>query len=365
MNDKNPNSIKLILEDGTVFYGKSFGAKQSVAGEVVFNTGMVGYPQTLTDPSYKGQILLLTYPLIGNYGIPETETKDKIPKYFESKNIQISGLIIQDYSFEYNHWNAKMSLSRWLVENNIPAIYGLDTRALTKTLREKGTMRGKIIYQNDVEWIDPNSYNLVAMVSITKKELYGSGKNKIILIDCGVKHNIIRCLLKRNVRVIRVPWDYDFSEEEYDGILISNGPGNPKMCKKTIINLKNHLKQNKPIFGICLGNQLISLAAGADTYKLKYGHRSQNQPCILKKTKSCFITSQNHGYAVKKNSLPRDWSVWFENANDGTCEGIKHKNKPFFGVQFHPEGTPGPVDTEFLFDIFIDAIKEYKVKEFG
>ncbi|MDO8741333.1 MAG: glutamine-hydrolyzing carbamoyl-phosphate synthase small subunit [Candidatus Woesearchaeota archaeon] len=350
--------IKLVLEDGSVFCGSSFGSEKSAAGEVVFNTGMVGYPETLTDPSYRGQILVLTYPLIGNYGVPGNETEDNLLKYFESGKIQISGLIVSNYSENYSHWNAKKSLSDWLKENNIPAIQGIDTRELTKKLREKGTMLGKIIYgNNDIELEDPNKRNLVAEVSIKEPITYEKGKTKVVVIDCGIKNNIIRSLLKRNITVIRVPWDYDFLKLEFDALLISNGPGNPKMAKETIANVKKALESNIPTFGICLGNQILALAAGGDTYKLKYGHRSQNQPCLEIGTKRCFITSQNHGYAVDIKTLPNEWKPWFVNVNDNTNEGIKHSAKPFMSIQFHPEAAPGPVDTGFLFDKFLEMLK--------
>lgn len=353
-------SAKLILEDGTIFEGFSFGYENSVSGEVVFNTGMMSYPESLTDPSYKGQILTMTYPLVGNYGVPGDDKENELYRYFESDNIHITALVVSEYSFDYSHWNAKKSLSQWLIENKTPAIYGIDTRALTKILREKGTMLGKIVFDHDIPFRDPNKDNLVDMVSIKEKKVYGNGKTKILLVDCGVKYNIIRCFLKRDCTVIRVPWDYEFSKVDYDGLFISNGPGDPKMCITTIANLKIALTTNKPIWGICLGNQLLALAAGADTYKLKYGHRSQNQPCRLEGTKKCYITSQNHGFAVDNKSLPKDWEVYFTNANDGTCEGIKHKTKPFFSVQFHPEACAGPVDTEFLFDEFLDFVRKNK-----
>ena len=355
------NEIKLVLEDGTNFPGKVFGYKKSISGEVVFNTAMTGYPESLTDPSYKGQILVLTYPLIGNYGVPEIKTTGGLLEFFESPLIHISGLIISDYSFEYSHWNAGKSLEEWLNENKIPGIYGIDTRALTKILREKGTMLGKIIYNNEpVDLYDPNQENLVEQVSINEKKEYGNGKYKILLIDCGVKNNIIRCLLKRNTKVIRVPWDYNFLEEDYDGLFISNGPGDPKKCQKTVENLKLSFNDYRPIFGICLGNQLMGLASGADTYKLKYGHRSHNQPVLLKGTNKAYITSQNHGYAIDNNTLNTDWEPLFVNINDQTNEGMKHKKKAFFSTQFHPEASSGPTDTEFLFDEFIDLIKQWK-----
>ncbi len=353
--------IKLVLEDGSEFEGVSFGAPLSVSGEVVFNTAMTGYPESLTDPSYKGQILVLTYPLIGNYGVPGSAQEDELHKYYESYSLHISGLIISDYSEKYSHWNANKSLSEWLIQHNVPAISGIDTRALTKILREKGTMLGKIVYQGkNVDFYDPNKENLVASVSIKEKKSYGNGKYKVLLIDCGVKNNIIRNLLKRDTTVVRVPWDHDISCEEYDGLFITNGPGDPKQCKETIRNLSWAIGQNKPIFGICLGNQLLALAAGADTYKLKYGHRSHNQPVLQVGTNNAYITSQNHGFAINNNTLPKDWAPLFININDNTNEGMKHTSKPFFSSQFHPEASGGPTDTEFLFDDFINLIREQK-----
>jgi carbamoyl-phosphate synthase small subunit len=352
--------IKLLLEDKSVFYGFSFGYDKSVSGEVVFNTSMTGYPESLTDPSYRGQILVLTYPLIGNYGVPGTEVENELYKFYESYELHISGLIISDYTEEYSHWNACKSLGNWLKEQHIPGIYGIDTRALTKILREKGTMLGKIIYNNqDIPFFDPATENLVAQVSTKDKKVYGTGKYKILLVDCGVKYNIIRNLIKRDATVILVPWDYDFSGETYDGLFISNGPGDPKQCTSTIHNLSKAYKKNTPIYGICLGNQLMALAAGGDTYKLKYGHRSHNQPVIKVGTEKAYITSQNHGYATDNKTLPIDWEPLFINLNDNTNEGVKHKTKPFFSSQFHPEASSGPTDTEFLFDIFMDEVKKY------
>jgi carbamoyl-phosphate synthase small subunit len=353
--------IKLLLEDGTELTGKSFGGETSVSGEVVFNTAMTGYPESLTDPSYKGQILTLTYPLVGNYGVPGGDLENDMAKFFESDRLHISGLIISDYSFEYSHWNAKISLGEWLKNYNIPGIFGIDTRSLTKRLREKGTMLGKIIFDNkDVPMYDPNKDNLVDLVSIKEKKTYGNGKYRVLLIDCGVKHNIIRNLLKRDTTVLRVPWNCDISAEDYDGLFISNGPGDPKMCTETIRNLSKAFEQNKPIMGICLGNQLMALASGADTYKLKYGHRSHNQPVLEVGTKKAYITSQNHGFAINNNTLTKDWIPLFINLNDNTNEGMKHKTKPFFSSQFHPEATGGPVDTEFLFDEFVENIRKTK-----
>jgi carbamoyl-phosphate synthase small subunit len=353
--------VSLILEDGKEFVGFSFGYDQSVSGEVVFNTAMTGYPESLTDPSYKGQILVLTYPIVGNYGVPSKLKADNLYKYFESYALHISGLIICDYTDSYSHWNADKSLGEWLKEYKIPGIYGIDTRALTKILREQGTMLGKIIFDGkDIGFYDPNKDNLVAQVSTNKKNIYGSGKYRILLIDCGVKYNIIRNLLKRDTTVIVVPWDWDISGEDYDGLFISNGPGDPKMCEKTIANIKKALDKDTPIYGICLGNQLMGLAAGAETYKLKYGHRSHNQPVIQVGTNKAYITSQNHGFAIDNSTLPEKWKPLFINLNDNTNEGMKHISKPFISSQFHPEASGGPTDTEFLFDQFIEMVKKYK-----
>ena len=353
--------MKLIMEDGTTISGSSFGNPSSAAGEVVFNTAMTGYPESLSDPSYKGQILVLTYPLIGNYGVPKDIIEDELPKFFESAKVQISGLIIADYSNEYNHWNATKSLGDWLNENEIPAMYGVDTRALTKLIREKGALKGKLVYEDqNIDFYDPDKDNLVDQVCTREKIIYGTGKIKILLVDCGVKNNIIRHVLKRDATVIRVPWNYNFLKEEYDGILVSNGPGNPVHCVETIENLSKAMENDKPIFGICLGNQLMALASGAKTYKLKYGHRSHNQPVIMANSNKAYITSQNHGFAIDQQTLPMDWETLFINLNDETNEGLRHKSKPFFSVQFHPEASSGPTDTEFLFDDFIDLVKKHK-----
>ena len=347
----------LVLEDGTVFEGRSFGAFRPVSGEVVFNTGMVGYPESLTDPSYKGQILVLTYPLIGNYGVPGDDGMDGLPRAFESNRIQIQGLVVSDYSFDYSHWNATKSLAEWLKQYDVPAMYCVDTRMLTKHLREKGMTLGKIVLaEEDLEFHDPNNENLVAMVSVREPVFYDGGKQRVVVIDCGCKNSIIRSLLARGVTVIKVPWNYDFLGEEFDGVLISNGPGDPKMCQETIATVRKAMEENYPIFGLCLGHQILSLAAGADTYKLKFGHRSQNQPCIELGTQRCYMTSQNHGYAVVNETLPQGWEPWFTNANDGSNEGIRHKLRPFMSVQFHPEASPGPVDTGHLFDEFLSVL---------
>lgn len=348
----------LILEDGTTFEGKSFGHESSTSGEVVFNTAMTGYPESLTDPSYEGQILVTTYPILGNYGVPPRREKDDVSEFWESDHIHAKAIVAQDYSWEHSHWQADRSLSEWLIEEKIPAIYGIDTRALTKHLREKGSMLGKIIIEGseDVDFYNPNLENLVAKASCKEVEIHGDGEKTVVLVDCGTKHNIIRCLTRRGVKVVRVPWDYDFTSIPYDGLFISNGPGNPDMAQATVDNIRKAIEIGKPICGICMGNQLLAKAAGAKTYKLKYGHRSHNQPVRRVGTDTCFVTSQNHGYAVDSATLPADWEPLFINMNDGTNEGIRHRSKPFFSAQFHPEASSGPKDTEFLFDEFIKMI---------
>ncbi len=353
----------LVLEDGTVFEGKSFGYEKAVAGEVVFNTAMVGYPESLTDPSYAGQLLTITFPLVGNYGVPNDTIQNGLSTFYESEKIQATALIISDFSFEYSHWNAGKSLSEWLIENEVPGIFGIDTRELTKLVREKGTMRGKLVFPDgeDIDFINPDDENQVAKVSCKEVITYGSGKNRVLLVDCGVKHNIIRCLLKRDTTVIRVPWDYDFNHIEFDGLFISNGPGDPEYAQDTVRHIQTFMKTGKPIFGICMGNQLLSVAGGAKTYKLKYGHRSHNQPVQLVGTQRAFITSQNHGFAVDNNTIGADWESLFTNMNDNTNEGIRHKTKPWFSAQFHPEASSGPTDTEFLFDVFINTIKDFSI----
>ncbi|MBU0981365.1 glutamine-hydrolyzing carbamoyl-phosphate synthase small subunit [Patescibacteria group bacterium] len=356
------NPLSLTLQDGTRISGKSFGALQETEGEVVFNTGMVGYPESLTDPSYSGQILVLTYPLVGNYGVPAEELDDlEISKFFESAKIHLKGLIVSDYSEVYSHWNAKKSLSDWMREYGIPGITGIDTRALTKHLREKGTLLGKIHLpetEPGKDFHDPNEDNLVARVSVEKPETYGDGEKHIAIIDTGMKLNILRSFLSRGIKVTRLPWNmspFDL-EEKFDGIFFSNGPGDPAILTETIEIMRQCLANKIPTFGICLGSQIMGLAAGAKTYKLKYGHRGQNQPCIDTQTGRCYITSQNHGFAVDPKHLPEDWEISFVNANDQTAEGLRHKRLPFFGVQFHPEACPGPTDTEYLFDEFIKTL---------
>lgn len=347
----------LVLEDGTLLEGRSVGFPAAISGEVVFNTGMVGYPEALTDPSYRGQILVLTYPLIGNYGVPLDGPFDAVGGPFESERVQIAGLVVSEMSVDHNHWDAAKSLVEWLKEQGVPALSGVDTRALTKRLRENGSMLGKILVDGaDIPLHDPNRDNLVSLVSVKAPLVYPGGDTRVVVIDGGCKASIIRSLLARGVTVIRVPWDYDFLGERFDGVLISNGPGDPKMCREMIGHVRKVMERDIPTFGLCLGHQILALAAGCNTYKLKFGHRGQNQPCTEVGTNRCHITSQNHGYAVDAETLPPGWDPWFTNANDGTNEGLRHRSRPFRSVQFHPEAAPGPVDTNFLFDEFVGLL---------
>ena len=341
----------LILEDGQQFEGYSFGSDKSVAGEIVFNTAMTGYPESLTDPSYEGQILVLTYPSVGNYGVPGKEIDNDMYKFFESDRVHITALIISDYSEKYNHWNAVMSLGDWLKQEGVPGLFGIDTRMLTKIIREKGTMLAKIVFDEDIEFYDPNKTNLVEKVSVTERKVYGNGKHKILLIDCGVKSNIIRYLLRYDTTVIRVPWDYDYSNEEYDGLFISNGPGDPVMCVPTIKNLEVSLQKDNPVFGICLGHQLVALASGAETYKLKFGHHGGNHPVKNEMTGTVEITAQNHNYNVPDN-ITEVATVTHVNLFDNTIEGLKYNDSPTMSVQHHPEASPGPHESAYIFGEF-------------
>ena len=365
----------LVLEDGSYFFGFGFGATKKVSGEIVFSTSMVGYPEALTDPSYKGQILTLTYPLVGNYGVPPYDLEKGIPRYFESESIKVTGLIIHELCKKPYHWTSTKTLDEWLKNENVPGINEIDTRRLTKKLRVKGVMLGILqVYEEEeqpnlekllkeVKRVpDPNLTDLVGNVTVKEPIHHKVGGNKlVVLIDCGVKYSIIRNLLKRRIDVVRVP--YNFSEKEIleynpDGVIVSNGPGDPKKCLKTIQCVRGLVEEDIPIMGICLGNQILALALGADTYKMKYGHRSQNQPVLDLKTGRCYITTQNHGYAVSLDSLNEtNLEAWFMNANDKTVEGIKHKNRPAFALQWHPEAAPGPYDTEFFFDEFLKLME--------
>jgi carbamoyl-phosphate synthase small subunit len=345
----------LVLEDGTRFAGSSFGYEGAVSGELVFCTGMVGYPEALTDASFAGQILTMTYPIMGNYGVPDSSS-------WEDDKIHVAGLIVSNYVDTPSHADSVMTLSTWLKREHVPALEIKDTRMLTQHIRKHGVMLGKIVFdqEQDVAFHDPNEENLVARVSSREVSWHGKGDITIALIDCGAKRNIIRSLVSKGIRVVTVPWDYDLFAEgndiHFDGILVSNGPGNPKMADATIETLREAMRRGVPTMGICLGHQLLALAAGGDTYKLKFGHRSQNQPSLLQGTKRCYITTQNHGFAV--GTLPKDFEPWFINANDGSNEGMRHKSLPFFSVQFHPEAAPGPVDTDWIFTHFLDTVRE-------
>ena len=354
--------VTLVLSDGTKFHGKSFGSELPVAGEVVFNTAMMGYPESLTDPSYAGQLMTLTYPLVGNYGVPPfTVEQNRLATFMESDKIYASAIIVSDYSQAYSHWNANESLADWLKREGVPGITGIDTRQLTKVLREHGVMMGKIVFDDEPDNIPTAEYegvNWVDKVSCKDVIRYNEGAGrKVVLVDCGVKNNIIRCLINRGVEVIRVPWNYDYTDMDFDGLFLANGPGDPDMCVDAVEILKKQMSTSrKPICGICMGNQLLAKAGGATIYKLKYGHRSHNQPVREVGTNRCYVTSQNHGYAVDASTLGNDWRELFVNMNDGSNEGIRHLSHPWFSSQFHPEACSGPVDTEFMFDRFIETL---------
>lgn len=356
-------NVTLVLSDGTRFRGKSFGYDAPVAGEVVFNTAMMGYPESLTDPSYEGQLLTLTYPLVGNYGVPPfTFQANGIPTFMESERIHASALIVSDYSVQYSHWNAVESLSEWLRREKVTGVTGVDTRELTKVLRENGVMMGKILFDDYPDLVPEADYagvNFVDWVSCREVIRYNEGAGKkVVLVDCGVKANIIRCLLNRGVEVIRVPWNHDYTGMEFDGLFLANGPGDPDMCEQAVSVIRKQMSSSrKPICGICMGNQLLAKAGGARIYKLKYGHRSHNQPVRQVGTDKCYVTSQNHGYAVDATTLGHGWEELFVNMNDGSNEGIRHKDNPWFSSQFHPEACSGPVDTSFMFDKFIETLK--------
>lgn len=355
-------NVTLVLQDGTKFHGKSFGYDAPVAGEVVFNTAMMGYPESLTDPSYAGQLVTLTFPLVGNYGVPPfTFGPEGLPTFMESDHIHASAIIVSDYSEQYSHWNANESLAEWLQREHVPGITGIDTRELTKVLREHGVMMGQIIFDDEPENIPQAQYegvNFVDRVSCKEMIRYNGGAGKrVVLVDCGVKANIIRNLIERGLEVVRVPWNYDYTGMEFDGLFLGNGPGDPDLCQDAVNILRQQMsKSRKPICGICMGNQLMAKAGGANIYKLKYGHRSHNQPVRMVGTDKCYITSQNHGYAVDASTLDKDWSELFVNMNDGSNEGVRHNTNPWFTSQFHPEACSGPVDTLFMFDLFVEKL---------
>lgn len=349
----------LILDDGSRFEGYSFGSQHATSGEVVFNTAMTGYTESLTDPSYRGQIMVMTFPLVGNYGAPSGERDEHgIERYWESSRIHPLGLVVSQYSETYSHWNAVESLESWLEREGVVGVTGVDTRELAKRLRECGAMKGKIIIEGgeDVDFVDHNERNLVAEVSPTEVQVYGNGPKKVVLVDCGAKNNIVRQLIRPEITLYRVPWDYDFNQIDFDGLFLSNGPGDPNMCGKTVEHIRTALSKGKPICGICMGNQLLAAASGATVSKMKYGHRSHNQPVQEVGTTRCFVTSQNHGYAVDASTLGEGWLEKYVNLNDGSNEGIRHATLPYFSAQFHPEACSGPTDTLFLFDEFLRAL---------
>lgn len=355
---------QLKLKTGHVFEGISCGAQKPVSGEVVFTTSLVGYPESLTDPSYKGQILAFTQPLIGNYGVPSSD-KDQfgLLKYFESDHIQTSGIVVGDIADKYSHWNATSSLTEWCIKNDVPAITGIDTRALVKVLRDNGSTLGKIVLGDHKEELEtfynPNERNLVAEASTKEPVVYNkSGKYKIALIDCGAKQNIIRCLAELGAEVHLVPYDYDVSKDpSYDGIFISNGPGNPDFCDPTVKVIKKLLQHDRPVYGICMGNLLMGKAAGLSVRKLPFGNRSHNQAVMNMEDSKCYMTSQNHGYALDDSELPDGWKILYKNIHDDSNEGIAHVTKPFKSVQFHPEAKGGPRDTVSFFEDFMEAVK--------
>jgi len=365
-----PKKAYLALADGTILFGEGFGTIRKVSGEVVFNTGMVGYPESITDPSYYGQILTQTYPLIGNYGV--------CPDFFESDDPKITGYVVRELCEVPSHWASKMTLDEWLNQSGIPGIQGIDTRMLTKKLRVHGVMLGILsTYPADSEPVveeileevkhipDPNETDLARQVSVrtvTRHDV--KGRYTIVLIDCGVKKSIVKNLLNRGLNVIQVPIDTKADEvlsHHPDGVVISNGPGDPKMLGYTIETVKELAETKIPVFGICLGCQILALAFGGNTYKLKFGHRGQNHPATDVRDQKCYITTQNHGYAVDEQSLsPTGLEVTFLNTNDKTVEGIRHKQRPVYAVQFHPEAAPGPEDTLFLFDAFLKDVNKYR-----
>ena len=351
----------LVLDNGMRFEGTAFGCEKPAVGEVVFCTAMTGYPETLTDAAYAGQLLVLTYPLVGNYGVPSHEVKELgLEKFFESNKMQVSGLIVTDYSEEYSHWNAAETLGAWMKREGVPGITGVDTRAITKAIRDNGVMGGKIIIgEAETSTLIPQPYDTidqVANVTCAEPTTYGEGEKKVVVVDCGVKYSLIRNLVARGFEVVRVPYDYDFPTLAYDAVVVSAGPGNPALYTATIANIRKAMETGKPILGIGLGNQLLGLAAGAQVEKLKFGHRGANQPTRLAGTNSCYITNQNIGYAVMASTLPAGWKVLFTNLNDGAVDGIRHEEKPWIGTQFAPEACSRGFRKDNLMDDFVKLI---------
>lgn len=368
---------KLVLDDGTVLEGTGFGCPTTVFGEIVFNTGMVGYTETLTDPSYSGQILTMTYPLIGNYGVPDPEITDPdgIPKFFESDKIQARGLVVHELSLTASHWNLSMTLDEWLYKEGIPGISGIDTRELTKKLRTSGVMMAALAVSDSEIDADRvagelaraphyNSEQFMDAVSTKQEQAFGNDAESVVVIDTGAKNAILRNIRNLGYRVVKLPWNTPFEKVmSYNpkGVVISNGPGDPQKCPETIRTAKNLIEKNVPTLGICLGAQIIGIAGNTQTYKLKYGHRGQNKPCVNLENDQVYVTSQNHGYGITPESLDSsEFDLWFTNADDKTVEGIKHKTQNCVAVQFHPEASPGPYDCKFVFEELKKLMEEKK-----
>lgn len=365
----------LMLQDGRYFQGIGFGATKKIGGEIVFNTITgAGYNETLTDPSYQGQIVVMTHPLVGNYGVPAWE-KDiyGIHRYFESDSIKVSGFVVSECCKNPSHYESVKTLNEFLLEEDIPGIEWVDTRAITKILREEGVQVGLLAVFNpgekpDIEKLrenvkivrDPNLRHLVSEVSTkeVKKFTPKNSRGKVVVIDLGVKNNILRNLVSRGLEIILVPYNYTYEKVmklNPDGVFITNGPGDPAMYKSPIELSRNLIENNIATMGICLGNQIIGLAAGGSSYKLKYGHRGGNKTVIDPLTKKCYITSQNHGFCVR-DFEKSGFKEFLKNIDDSSNEGLIHKEKSIFAVQFHPEGSPGPLDSLYLFDKFIDLM---------
>jgi carbamoyl-phosphate synthase small subunit len=380
--DGSSRPAVLLLEDGTIFLGKGFGAEATVVGELVFNTGMVGYPESMTDPSYAGQVLCFTYPLIGNYGVPSGEEKDVfgLPRHFESGGIKVTGLVVQEYCQRPSHWASVQTLSSWMSDQGVPGIEGIDTRAVVSTIRERGVMMCALANGPEVanrrelkrlleKAMRYDSVDFVKRVSVMKTETYGVSEQKVVLIDCGAKESIIRNMLGRGYAIVRMPFDSSYADvmrHDPEGVIVSNGPGDPRLCVETVKTTARLVDSEVPVLGICLGEQVLGMSQGAETYKLKYGHRGQNKPVVDLVSGRGYVTSQNHGYAVDPKTLAKtELKPWFINADDQSVEGLIHGSKPCVAVQFHPEAAPGPYDTEFVFDRFTEMIAARKKTPVG
>lgn len=365
----------LLLEDGSIFFGKGFGYEADSIGEVVFNTGMVGYPESMSDPSYAGQILTFTYPLIGNYGVPPYSLRDRfgLPRYFESDSIKVKGVVVQEACDAPSHWASRRTLSKWMESEGIPGIEGVDTRALVTRLRESGVMMGILANGREASdkerlaerLVDAESYstrNFVKEVTVRDPIVHGDSQERVVILDCGTKYGIVRNLLMRGFQVIRLPYDSSFAtvmKHDPAGVVVCNGPGDPQILVESARTVASLIESEVPVLGVCLGEQVVGMSQGAETYKLKYGHRGQNKPCLDLATGRGYVTSQNHGYALSEGSLKRtELRPWFINADDMTVEGIVHATRPCLAVQFHPEASPGPYDTSFVFDRFAGMARE-------